>query len=138
MPRSEHALEPARIQAAPRRRLTRVASIPALILRAKVPNRSRARQAEHLETSGRMRHLWPPAGDRHVAASDQTWAVAIMTFAWVDMIGTTAAVLTTVCWLPQAVKIIRDKDTRAISLIATIAFTVGIAFWLAYGVWIGR
>jgi MtN3 and saliva related transmembrane protein len=57
-----------------------------------------------------------------------------MTFAWVDMIGTTAAVLTTVCWLPQAVKIIRDKDTRAISLIATVAFTIGIAFWLAYGV----
>jgi len=57
-----------------------------------------------------------------------------MTFAWVDMIGMTAAVLTTVCWLPQAVKIIRDKDTRALSLIATIAFTVGIAFWLAYGV----
>jgi MtN3 and saliva related transmembrane protein len=57
-----------------------------------------------------------------------------MTFAWVDMIGTTAAVLTTVCWLPQAVKIIRDKDTRAISLIATVALTIGIAFWLAYGV----
>lgn len=58
-----------------------------------------------------------------------------MTFAWVDMIGMTAAVLTTVCWLPQAAKIIRDKDTRALSLIATIAFTVGIAFWRA---WIGR
>ena len=37
-------------------------------------------------------------------------------------------------WLPQAVKIIRDKDTRAISLLTTIAFTVGIALWLAYGV----
>lgn len=57
-----------------------------------------------------------------------------MTFAWVDMIGTTAAVLTTVCWLPQAAKIIRDKDTRALSLIATVVFTFGIAFWLAYGV----
>ena len=50
------------------------------------------------------------------------------------MIGTTAAVLTTVCWLPQAVKIIREKDTRALSLITTVAFTVGIACWLAYGV----
>jgi MtN3 and saliva related transmembrane protein len=117
-----------------RRRPTRVASIPARILRAKVPNRSRGRQAERLETSSRMRHLWPPAGARRVAASDQTCAIAIMTFAWVDMIGTTAAVLTTVCWLPQAVKIIRDKDTRAISLIATVALTIGIAFWLAYGV----
>lgn len=57
-----------------------------------------------------------------------------MTFAWVDSIGTTAAVLTTVCWLPQAIKIIREKDTRALSLITTVAFTIGIACWLAYGV----
>ena len=57
-----------------------------------------------------------------------------MILAWVDVIGLTGAVLTTVCWLPQAMKIIRDKDTRAISLVATIAFTIGIACWLAYGV----
>jgi MtN3 and saliva related transmembrane protein len=57
-----------------------------------------------------------------------------MTIAWVDVLGVTGAALTTLCWLPQAVKIIRDKDTRAISLVATIAFTAGIAFWLAYGV----
>jgi MtN3 and saliva related transmembrane protein len=57
-----------------------------------------------------------------------------MTIAWVDVIGVTGAVLTTLCWLPQAVKIIRDKDTRAISLVATIAFTDGIAVCLAYGV----
>jgi MtN3 and saliva related transmembrane protein len=56
-----------------------------------------------------------------------------MTLALVDVIGATGAVLTTLCWLPQALKIIRDKDTRAISLAATIAFTIGIAFWLAYG-----
>lgn len=57
-----------------------------------------------------------------------------MTSLWVDLVGMTGAVLTTVCWLPQAVKIIRDKDTRAISLVATSALTLGIAFWLVYGV----
>jgi len=31
----------------------------------------------------------------------------------VDLIGATGAVLTTVCWLPQAVKTIRDRDTRS-------------------------
>jgi MtN3 and saliva related transmembrane protein len=56
-----------------------------------------------------------------------------MAFSWIDAIGATGAGLTTLCWLPQAVKIIRDKDTRAISLVATVAFTVGIACWLAYG-----
>jgi MtN3 and saliva related transmembrane protein len=51
----------------------------------------------------------------------------------VDTFGMTGAVLTTVCWLPQAVQIIRSRETRAISLTGTLAFTFGIAFWLIYG-----
>jgi MtN3 and saliva related transmembrane protein len=57
-----------------------------------------------------------------------------MTPALVNAVGTIGAVLTTACWLPQATKIIRDKDTSGISLSATAAFTVGIGFWLIYGV----
>ena len=52
----------------------------------------------------------------------------------VDAIGMTGAVLTTVCWLPQAIKLIRSRETRAISLAGTVVFTVGIVFWLAYGI----
>lgn len=48
----------------------------------------------------------------------------------VDTIGMTGAVLTTVCWLPQAIQIIRSRETRAISLSGTLAFTIGIAFCL--------
>jgi MtN3 and saliva related transmembrane protein len=51
----------------------------------------------------------------------------------IDSIGVTGAALTTLCWLPQAVKIVRDKDTRALSLPGTAAFTIGIALWLVYG-----
>ena len=51
----------------------------------------------------------------------------------IDAIGMTGAVLTTVCWLPQAIQIIRSRETRAISLSGTLAFTIGIAFWLVYG-----
>jgi len=51
----------------------------------------------------------------------------------IDSIGVTGAALTTLCWLPQAVKILRDKETRALSLPGTAAFTVGIALWLVYG-----
>jgi len=47
--------------------------------------------------------------------------------------GMIGAVLTTVCWLPQAIKIIRSRETRAISLAGTLVFTTGIVFWLAYG-----
>jgi MtN3 and saliva related transmembrane protein len=52
----------------------------------------------------------------------------------VDWIGALGAVLTTICWLPQAIQIIRDRDTRAISLTATAGFTAGIALWLVYGI----
>ena len=38
------------------------------------------------------------------------------------------------CWVPQALKTIRDRETRAISLPATLLFALGLAFWLAYGV----
>jgi MtN3 and saliva related transmembrane protein len=51
----------------------------------------------------------------------------------IDLVGMTGAVLTTVCWLPQAIKIIGSRETSAISLAGTVAFTVGIAFWLVYG-----
>jgi MtN3 and saliva related transmembrane protein len=51
----------------------------------------------------------------------------------IDLIGITGAALSTLCWLPQALKIIRDKETRALSLPATLAFTLGVALWLIYG-----
>jgi MtN3 and saliva related transmembrane protein len=55
----------------------------------------------------------------------------------IDLIGATGAVLTTLCWLLQAIKVIREKETRALSLPATAAFTIGVVLWLIYGVAIG-
>ena len=55
----------------------------------------------------------------------------------IDVIGTAGATLTTLCWLPQALKIMREKETRALSLPATAAFTFGIGLWLIYGLAIG-
>ena len=40
--------------------------------------------------------------------------------------------LMTLCWLPQALKVIREKETRALSLPATGAFTFGVMLWLVY------
>jgi len=56
-----------------------------------------------------------------------------MSSAVVDAIGATGAVLTTVCWLPQTMKIIRDRETRAISLPGTFLCVVGVLAWLVYG-----
>jgi MtN3 and saliva related transmembrane protein len=55
----------------------------------------------------------------------------------IDFVGATGAVLTTLCWLPQALKVIRDKETRALSLPATVAFSLGVILWLVYGLAIG-
>jgi MtN3 and saliva related transmembrane protein len=57
-----------------------------------------------------------------------------MTPSQIDLVGYLAAAFTTLCWLPQAVRAIRTKDTKAISLVTQGAFAVGIVLWLAYGV----
>ena len=51
----------------------------------------------------------------------------------IEYIGSLAAACTTLCWLPQAVKIIRERQTLGISLITQAVFTVGLALWLIYG-----
>ena len=55
----------------------------------------------------------------------------------IDIVGATGATLTTLCWLPQALKVMREKETRALSLPATAAFTLGVGLWLIYGLAIG-
>jgi MtN3 and saliva related transmembrane protein len=51
----------------------------------------------------------------------------------IDAIGAAGAILTTLCWLPQAVQIARERDTRAISLAAMSGLTAGMVLWLVYG-----
>ncbi len=51
----------------------------------------------------------------------------------IDLIGLTGAALTTLCWLPQVMKAVREKETRALSLSATAGFTGGVGLWLIYG-----
>ena len=53
--------------------------------------------------------------------------------ALVQVIGALAAVLTTLCWVPQAVKIVRERETRAISLPGTLLSAIGFLLWLVYG-----
>lgn len=51
----------------------------------------------------------------------------------VDAIGATGAALTTLCWVPQTIKIIRERETRAISLPGTTLCVLGVLLWLVYG-----
>jgi MtN3 and saliva related transmembrane protein len=54
-----------------------------------------------------------------------------MNFEWFGYIG---ALLTTASFIPQAVLTIRTRDPRGISLGMYVIFTIGVAFWLVYGI----
>jgi MtN3 and saliva related transmembrane protein len=56
-----------------------------------------------------------------------------MNFEW---IGFAAAFLTSVSFIPQAVMTIRTKNTRGISRGMYLMFTLGVALWLAYGIYL--
>ncbi|CAN1540437.1 COG4095 Uncharacterized conserved protein [Rhabdaerophilaceae bacterium] len=53
--------------------------------------------------------------------------------AMIEVIGSLAAAITTLCWVPQAIKVIRTRNTAAISLIMYVMLATGIALWLVYG-----
>lgn len=57
--------------------------------------------------------------------------MAAMNLEWT---GYLAAAMTTLAFVPQAIKTIRTKDTRSISLGMYVVFTGGIAMWLVYGI----
>jgi MtN3 and saliva related transmembrane protein len=51
-------------------------------------------------------------------------------------IGYAAAVLGTICWIPQALQVWRTRDTRSLSLVAQVLFLITVTLWLIYGVMI--
>ncbi|GGH28371.1 sugar transporter SemiSWEET [Alsobacter metallidurans] len=53
--------------------------------------------------------------------------------AMIEGVGNLAALITTLCWIPQALRVIRTRDTRAISLLAQGALLLGVGLWLVYG-----
>jgi Uncharacterized conserved protein len=53
------------------------------------------------------------------------------------MIGNIAAILTTLSFLPQALQVIRTKNTEGISLGMYAMFVLGVFLWSLYGYIIG-
>lgn len=52
---------------------------------------------------------------------------------YVDLIGFVAAFCTTVSFVPQVLKTWKTRDLSGISLGMYSVFTLGISFWLIYG-----
>ncbi len=55
----------------------------------------------------------------------------------VDLVGSTAAALTTLAFVPQVVKTVRTRHTRDISAAMWLLFCAGVALWLIYGLMMG-
>jgi len=62
---------------------------------------------------------WPELGDFAVTTE--------------EMIGAAAAFLTTLSFLPQAIKVVHTRKTEAISLTMYALFTAGVMLWGVYG-----
>ncbi|MDY0307342.1 MAG: SemiSWEET transporter [Desulfovibrio aminophilus] len=56
-----------------------------------------------------------------------------MAEAWVEAVGLTAGVLTTLAFLPQVLKTWRTRAVRDLSLPMYLSLTVGVFLWLVYG-----
>lgn len=54
----------------------------------------------------------------------------------VPIFGYVAAILTTLSFLPQALKTIKEKNTEGISLVMYSLFTSGVLMWLVYGLFV--
>ena len=60
-----------------------------------------------------------------------------MTLSLADVVGSAAAVLTTLSFLPQVLHTLKTRDVSGISLVMYSAFTAGVALWLVYGLLLG-
>ncbi len=55
----------------------------------------------------------------------------------VGLIGTVAAVCTTISFLPQVIKVYRTRRTSDLSLPMYAIFSIGVFLWMCYGFLIG-
>lgn len=53
-----------------------------------------------------------------------------------EVLGYTAAICTTLAFLPQALKTWRTKSARDLSLPMFVLFTFGVLLWLLYGLFL--
>ncbi len=81
-----------------------------------------------------MSSIDPEPGTRDKAGIATQNRFPAVTVQFVNTIGMVGAVLSTLCWVPQAVKVVRDRETQALSLVSTCGLAVGGIIWLIYGI----
>ena len=61
-----------------------------------------------------------------------------MSMSMITIIGLVAAACTTFSFVPQALRIIRIRETRDISLLMCVSLEAGIFLWFVYGILLGN
>lgn len=51
-----------------------------------------------------------------------------------ETLGFIAAICTTLSFLPQVLKVLKTRDTKALSLSMYVVFVFGVSLWLIYGI----
>ncbi|MBB6002853.1 SemiSWEET transporter [Arcicella rosea] len=51
-----------------------------------------------------------------------------------ETVGYFAGILTTIAFVPQVIQIYKTKSAKDISLAMFLLFTLGVTFWLVYGI----
>jgi MtN3 and saliva related transmembrane protein len=51
-----------------------------------------------------------------------------------EIIGYIAAILTTLAYIPQTIKVVRSKHTTSLSLVMYTFLSGGVGLWLVYGI----
>ncbi|MCD6034430.1 MAG: hypothetical protein K0R63_171 [Rickettsiales bacterium] len=55
-----------------------------------------------------------------------------------ELIGLIAATLTTLCFVPQAIRTLKTRETHSISKWMYVFFSCGLFCWLIYGILLGN
>ena len=54
----------------------------------------------------------------------------------VELIGSIAACLSTLCWVPQAFRAFKTRETKSISLLMQLMLIGAVVLWFVYGVFL--
>ena len=78
-----------------------------------------------------------PAGDSVVCVVNESEPGLSMISSYAEYVGYLAAVLGTICWIPQTWKTWRTRETKDLSLWANSLILATVSCWLLYGLMIG-
>lgn len=54
-----------------------------------------------------------------------------------EIVGYLAGLFTAVCFMPQSVKTLKTRETKGISAVSYLLFSLGLTCWIIYGVYLG-